>query len=432
MQASDGLLRILECEVGHLIILPILFTGIGGARSVPPFLGNGLDNAAVPEVVRPRVMDGAVRIRTCPLLPTNGTRVSPRLTRGRLRRSDQLGGSLALLLFLPSRGRTCLGVRGLGFLDVRATRLPLTGFSCSRTFVCEGKELRGRGDHPCGQLLRHLAVPHASPKGYADRLAGDLGDRVPALAEALDVFAEGLSLALLHLVEVILLSRSSRRALEVGDKLVAQVFPRADRGFREVHQPRPGGTGQGCGKVVGHDLRSSSSSLHHGGVDLEKLVWVVRAIILLNGCGPELLRPTHASKVICESLTASAVTSGAQGSVSLRAPTDRGPTTWAPGCRAGVRLVLERLLFPAQLPPPLEGGAEVFTALAARQRLLFLPSTPAATPGAGGLRLGSRVNRPPAGPGSPSLSLRVTKRRMGRTCRTVPDSSSGRCPTRRA
>ena len=72
---------------------------------------------------------------------------------------------------------------------------------------------------------------------------------------------------------------------------------------------------------------------------------------------------------------------------------------WAPGCRAGGRLVLERLLFPAQLPPPFEGGAEVFAALAARQRLLFLPSTPAATPGAGGLRLGSRVNRPPVGPG---------------------------------
>src|SRR5438105_257629 len=245
MQASDGLLCILECEVSHLIILPVFFAGVGGARSVSPLLGDGLDNAAVPEVVRPRVMDGAVRIRTSPLLPSNRTCVSPRLTRGRLRRHDQLGGSLAFLLFLPPRGRTRLGVGGLGFLDIRATRLPLPGFSCSRTFVCEGKELRGRGDHPCGQLRRHLSVPHTSPKGYADRLARDLSDRIPALAEALNVFAEGLSLALLHLVEVILLSRSSQRALEVGDKLVTQVFPRADRGFREVHQPRPGGTGQG-------------------------------------------------------------------------------------------------------------------------------------------------------------------------------------------
>src|SRR5438132_12555808 len=118
--------------------------------------------------------------------------------------------------------------------------------------------------------------PTASPEGNADRLTGDLSDRIPALAEALDVFAEGLSLALLHLVEVVLLSRSSRRALEVGDKLVAQVFPGADRGCREVHQPRPGGAGQSCGEVVGHDLRSSPYSFHHSGVDLEKLVRVVR------------------------------------------------------------------------------------------------------------------------------------------------------------
>src|SRR5438128_7559340 len=133
MQASDGLLRILECEVGHLIILLVFFASVGGARAASPFLGDGLDNAAVPEVVRPRVMDGAVRIRTSPLLPTNGTRVSPRLTRGRLRRSDQLGGSLALFLFLPSRGWTRLGIGSLGFLDVRATRVPLPGFSRSRT-----------------------------------------------------------------------------------------------------------------------------------------------------------------------------------------------------------------------------------------------------------------------------------------------------------
>src|SRR6266540_2036245 len=311
MQAGDGLLRILECEVNHLIILPVFFVGIGGARSVPPLLDNGLDDAAVPEVVRPRVVDGAICIYSSPLLPTNRTRISSWLARGRLRRSDQLGGSLAFLLFLPPRGRTRLGVGSLGFLDVRVTRLPLPGFSCSRTFVCEGKELRGRGDHPCGQLLRHLAVPHASPKGYVDRLARDLSDRIPALAEALNVFAEGLSLALLHLVEVILLSLSCRCALEVGDKLVAQVFPRADRGFREVHQPRPGGTGQGCGKVVGHDLRSSSCSLHHSGVDLEKLVWVVCAIVLLDGRGPELLRPTHASECVGKGLTPSAIASGA-------------------------------------------------------------------------------------------------------------------------
>src|SRR6266540_6554781 len=95
------------------------------------------------------------------------------------------------------------------------------------------------------QLLCHLAVTHPSPKGDAGRLTGDLCDRIPALAETLNIFTEGLPLALLHLVEIILLSRSSGRALEVGDKLVAQIFLRADRGCREVHQPRPGRADQG-------------------------------------------------------------------------------------------------------------------------------------------------------------------------------------------
>src|SRR5438105_15930017 len=119
--------------------------------------------------------------------------------------------------------------------------------------------------------------------------------------------------------------------------------------------------------------------------------------------------------------------------MSLRAPTDRGPATWAPGCRAGGRLVLKRLLFPALFPPPLKGGAEVFAALAARQRLLFLPSTPTATPGAGGLRLGCRVNRPSVGPGSAGLSSYVTRGAVGRPRHhVVPDPASGRRPAGRA
>src|SRR6266542_1781074 len=96
-----------------------------------------------------------------------------------------------------------------------------------------------------------------------------LANRVPALTETLNVFAEGLSLVLLHLVEIILLSWIDQRALEVDDELVAQIFPRADRVRWKIHQPRLGRAGQGCGEVVGHDLRTSTSGLHHSGVDLE-------------------------------------------------------------------------------------------------------------------------------------------------------------------
>ena len=96
--------------------------------------------------------------------------------------------------------------------------------------------------------------------------------------------------------------------------------------------------------------------------------------------------------------------------MSSRAPTDGGPTTWAPGSRTRGRLVLERLLFSAQLALPLEGGTEVLTALAMQRRLLLLPPAPAATPGARGLRLGNRVDRPLAGPGSSSLPSCLAKR----------------------
>src|SRR5438876_5670564 len=110
MQASDGLLRVLERKISHLIVLPIFFAGVGGARTVPPLLSDGLDDAAVPEVMRPRVMDGAVRICSTPFLPANRTRVPSWFARKGLHRSDQLGGSLTLLLLFPPRGRAGLGV----------------------------------------------------------------------------------------------------------------------------------------------------------------------------------------------------------------------------------------------------------------------------------------------------------------------------------
>src|SRR5438034_1172582 len=61
---------------------------------------------------------------------------------------------------------------------------------------------------------------------------------------------------------------------------------------------------------------------------------------------------------------------------------------WAPGCRTGGRLVLERFHFSMQLTLSLEGGAKILAALAAQRGIFLLPSAPAAAPGARGLRLG--------------------------------------------
>ena len=53
MQAGDGLFRVLEREISAIIILLVFFTSVGGTRIVPPLLSDGLDDAAVPEVMRP-------------------------------------------------------------------------------------------------------------------------------------------------------------------------------------------------------------------------------------------------------------------------------------------------------------------------------------------------------------------------------------------
>ena len=116
MQAGDGLLRILECEVSHLIILPVFFASIGGARSVPPLFSDGFDDAAVPEVMRPGVVDGAVCIRSTLFLPANRMRVSSRFACRGFHRSDQLGGSLALFFFFPSEDGPAWGSEALASL----------------------------------------------------------------------------------------------------------------------------------------------------------------------------------------------------------------------------------------------------------------------------------------------------------------------------
>src|SRR5438105_2336471 len=104
--------------------------------------------------------------------------------------------------------------------------------------------------------------------------------------------------------------------------------------------------------------------------------------------------------------------------MSSRASSTGGPTR----CKAGGRLVLERLHFSAQLTLSLEGGAEILAALAAQRGIFLLPPAPVATPGARGLRVGGRVNRPMVGPESSSLSSLLPRRGLARTCRTIPDS----------
>src|SRR5207237_5323138 len=43
MQASDGLIRVLEREISHLVILLVFFASVGGAWTVPPLFSDGFD-----------------------------------------------------------------------------------------------------------------------------------------------------------------------------------------------------------------------------------------------------------------------------------------------------------------------------------------------------------------------------------------------------
>jgi hypothetical protein len=98
-------------------------------------------------------------------------------------------------------------------------------------------------------------------------------------------------------VEVDLITLASISALEVGHELMAQLHSRGEGPLRQVHEPRPGRTGQGHREVVGHDDLIPSCSEDRGGVDLQELSGVDTPVVLLWQVGPELARPDHHAEV---------------------------------------------------------------------------------------------------------------------------------------
>jgi hypothetical protein len=74
---------------------------------------------------------------------------------------------------------------------------------------------------------------------------------------------------------------SVERPRKVGDELLAQFAPRADRSRQEVHQLEPRGTPEGHVEVVSHDLRPPTRNLDSRGVDLKELLRVDGTIVLL-------------------------------------------------------------------------------------------------------------------------------------------------------
>ena len=119
MQASDGLFRVLEREISHLIVLPVFFAGVGGAWTVPPLLSDGLDDAAVLEVMRPRVMDGQYTSALPPSFLRTG-----RMSRLDLRAEGSAAATssadpLRFFFFFPPKDEPAWGSEALASLMLR-------------------------------------------------------------------------------------------------------------------------------------------------------------------------------------------------------------------------------------------------------------------------------------------------------------------------
>jgi hypothetical protein len=69
-------------------------------------------------------------------------------------------------------------------------------------------------------------------------------------------------------VEVNIIARASVGALKVGRELTTLLCPGDEGPLRQVHEPRPGRTGQGYREIVDHDSLIPSYSEDRGGVDL--------------------------------------------------------------------------------------------------------------------------------------------------------------------
>jgi hypothetical protein len=69
-------------------------------------------------------------------------------------------------------------------------------------------------------------------------------------------------------MEVDLVAGPSVCALNVGRELMAQLFLGEQGTWGQVHEPRPGHTGQGHREIVGHDDFIAFCGEDGGGVDL--------------------------------------------------------------------------------------------------------------------------------------------------------------------
>jgi hypothetical protein len=98
-------------------------------------------------------------------------------------------------------------------------------------------------------------------------------------------------------MELDLVAQVSVGALEVGRELMTQLCPGGEGLLSQVHERRPGRTGQGHQEIVGHDGLISSCDEYRGGVNLQELCGVDTPVVLHRQVGLELVWSYHQVKV---------------------------------------------------------------------------------------------------------------------------------------
>jgi hypothetical protein len=88
-----------------------------------------------------------------------------------------------------------------------------------------------------GELLQYLLIPHTLAKCNHNKIIGDTRNSIMNLGNPLNEGAQRFPQALLHGVEVSLITRPRVGTLKVGHELTAQLLTGGESALKQVHEP---------------------------------------------------------------------------------------------------------------------------------------------------------------------------------------------------
>jgi hypothetical protein len=115
--------------------------------------------------------------------------------------------------------------------------LPGTTLCGPGTLVHQGEELCDILDVMRGEFFQHLPIPHTLAKCKHNRSIGDMRNGVVNLGKQLNEGAQRFPRALLHDMEVDLITWPRVSTFKVGSKVTAQLLLGGESALRQVHEP---------------------------------------------------------------------------------------------------------------------------------------------------------------------------------------------------